>query len=637
MNADEFLERDPRHLSRRQFLRGSVDSPDVDTSGAVQSPRAAPGRGPDSVRVDGTWHDAEVPDTLDLAHRGALALNVLTRNVEPDNGYSVYQMFRFEKPAVPPRKVGPMHWNITGKNLRSLPWMRTMCGSVEALDTEYQMMQALSSAIDGGGFVRYTPEGGALGAISYPTVNALLLLAIDNWRARDGSAEWKERMSLLAGGLQRSAIQVEDRAYFPLECAIDEKGEWRVTRTASLLPYKPPAEPIYDQQGPEGSARFFHAAQIGGLIQHYRQSGDRQALELSTKLARSILKPSMWVDLTPEGIAGHEHGIWEGHVHGNIYALHMLASLAEATGDQAMMRLVKEGYHHAHRIGVAATGYFPGWTYPLPGSAWGKGRRPEIHNAKTEGCAVSDMLILAVKLSDLGMGDYWDDVDHIIRNQLAEQQYTSLDLMRAAAGGDASLDPMLSRFIGGFGSARPTYNMWIAGCCTANCTMGLYYAWHGITRFQDGIATVNLFLNRASTWMDVDSYLPYEGKVVLRNKGAHTAMVRVPAWLRGHRISARIGSRSVQPRQAGSFLMFEGLKAGDEVTLTFPVPQTTQEYTLSSVKYQLVFRGSTVVDVSPRVEDPKMYPIFKRDHMKANKAPMLNVKRFVPHRVLPLQ
>ena len=31
--------------------------------------------------------------------------------------------------------------------------------------------------------------------------------------------------------------------------------------------------------------------------------------------------------------------------------------------------------------------------------------------------------------------------------------------------------------------------------------------------------------------MDIESWLPYEGKVVLRNKQARAAMVRIPGWL----------------------------------------------------------------------------------------------------------
>jgi hypothetical protein len=64
-----------------------------------------------------------------------------------------------------------------------------------------------------------------------------------------------------------------------------------------------------------------------------------------------------------------------------------------------------------------------------------------------------------------------------------------------------------------------------AGCCTANCSDALYYVWESITRRRDGVATVNLLLNRASTWLDIDSYLPYEGKVVLRNKAAQSVLV----------------------------------------------------------------------------------------------------------------
>ena len=69
------------------------------------------------------------------------------------------------------------------------------------------------------------------------------------------------------------------------------------------------------------------------------------------------------------------------------------------------------------------------------------------------------------------------------------------------------------------------------GWCSANGSIGLYYAWESITRFRNGVATVNLFLNRASSWMDVNSYLPYEGKVDLHNKEAWMALVRIPNWV----------------------------------------------------------------------------------------------------------
>ena len=38
-----------------------------------------------------------------------------------------------------------------------------------------------------------------------------------------------------------------------------------------------------------------------------------------------------------------------------------------------------------------------------------------------EGCALGDLVALGVRLSDAGLGDYWDAVDAVVRNQLAAE------------------------------------------------------------------------------------------------------------------------------------------------------------------------------------------------------------------------
>jgi hypothetical protein len=250
------------------------------------------------------------------------------------------------------------------------------------------------------------------------------------------------------------------------------------------------------------------------------------------------------------------------------------------------------------------------------------------------------MELLAVKLSDAGLGDYWDDVDAIVRNQLATQQICDVSLMRRASGGTAANDAILKRFAGGFGNAAPNgvpHKLCdLAGCCTANGSEALYYAWHGITRFHDGVSTVNLFLNRASPWMDVDSYLPYEGKVVLHNKAAHTVLVRIPAWIATRAVKSFVNGKAVQPPFAGRYEVFQGLKPKDEIQLEFPVREETDRYTIDGKEYRITFRGSTVVDVDPRDRNATDYPMYARDEIKPNKAPMREVKRFVADRLIPL-
>ena len=594
----------------------------------------------EKMQPQGEWYEATVPDTLDLAKRAEFSVNVLTRNLEP-NTYSVQGV------GLPPKLVEGTDelvssrptWHITGKNLRALPWMRTMSGSEDNLEVEYNAMRTMVRAIHEDGQV-FGPADGDGVLTSNPKVNGAFLLAMANWYERDGDPAWKDRIRKVSEGLQRIAVLVEDRAFYPLECVYHPDGTWHTERPHQLLPYTPPDEPVSDQQGGEGAVKIQNVRQLLGLVKDHELTGSRRALEMSWKLARFILKPGMWPDTTAQGYPSYEHGIFEGHFHANIHTLYMMTSLAHLENDEWLKQFVREGYDHGRRNGVLRMGWFPAWTLPVaePDAPWVAGRRPQDHHNRTEGCGVADMLVLAVKLTDAGLGDYWDDADHIVRNQLAAQQFISLDLMRRAAGGSDRYDAVLSRFLGGFGSATPTYNRpSVHACCSANGSIGLYYAWHGITRFHDGIARVNLFLNRASSWMDVNSYLPYEGKVVLHNKQAHTAHVRVPSWVEVGQVRSFVNNREGKPGRSGRYLVFQNLKKNDQIRLEFPVPTKIDKYTIAGKQYTITLRGSTLVDIAPREEVPGTYPIFQRDSLKATKAPLKKVRRFAAKGVLPLQ
>jgi len=470
---------------------------------------------------------------------------------------------------------------------------------------------------------------------SYPLVNGVTGLALLNWYERDGNRQWLEYVQSICRGLSTIPIEVEDRAYYPPESSYKPDGTWHFsTRWGSqrYYPYEPPEEPEFDQQCMEGSVKFEQSQAYRLLAKHYASTGNKQSIEAARKIARFVLKPGLWEDTTSEGYPGHEHGIWAGHFHANITNLHALLDLAVIERDEWLKQFVREGYDQAVRSGVVRMGWFPGWTKPE------KFKRPAYSHTITESCGLADMVILAVELSDAGIGDYWDDVDSIVRNQLSEQQFIDLGSMRHLVGGDTSHDDTLKRAIGGFSGAAPTCNepsVW--GCCSANGAIGLYYAWHGITRFDNGVATVNLFLNRAAPWMDIDSYLPYQGKVVLHNKKAHTVLVRIPAWVKMEEVKASVDGEAVQPPKPGRYLVFGDLKDDADIVLEFPLLEQTDHYFVHDTQYTVTFRGSTVIDISPRNSEPGKVPLYRREHFKARKTPMHRVKRFVADKVLPLQ
>lgn len=228
-------------------------------------------------------------------------------------------------------------------------------------------------------------------------------------------------------------------------------------------------------------------------------------------------------------------------------------------------------------------------------------------------------LALAIRLTDAGLGDYWKDVDQYVRNHLVEAQLVSLELLKETSElgpadevktSQETADRTVERCVGIYcadASVTAIPNTTSIGCCTGNGTQALYYAW-------DGAVQVNLLLNRASSWIDIDSYLPYQGKAILKNKTTERISVRIPTWA---------DRQAVQPR-----------------TIEFPMVETTEKYcggpvtSRSRTAICFFFKCNTVVDVSPRQGKPA-YPIYLRDRFKQNSAPLKKATRFASNTVIP--
>src|SRR5712691_4357899 len=120
-------------------------------------------------------------------------------------------------------------------------------------------------------------------------------------------------------------------------------------------------------------------------------------------------------------------------------------------------------------------------------------------------------------------------------------------------------------------------------------------------------------MNRASPWVDVDSYIPYEGKVVLRMKAdKDLVLVRIPRWTDWDRVSCQLnGSRRTWQWSEvhRGYISLRGVKAGDKITVEFPMRQWTTSTELKSsakttTKCRVTLKGNTVTDISEKVPYP---------------------------------
>jgi hypothetical protein len=618
----------------------------------------------------GERYEAEVPDTLDLAERAQIALNGLGGTIDPDCHHTMF--FNVQYSCQPPfmRHHGSADVTCDPKFAESFPMMRVMCGSDLYADLEAAHRAELLSRLspDDGLYYNLAHPGRPWRATYNPAFDGgatdedlanlggcgRMLRTLVTWREREGDGSLEDSLRALVRGLARLAIYRDDYAYYP-NGGVGEPFNY--PRSGWLRTDEPQSE----VEGGEGTVVGYHGHQIQGLMRWVALSGDPEALDLAAKLTRFCVLPRFWGGVAdpegdtsglvghvaagrpdPPGLAGDEQGHWYTHFHARAIGLRGILEYARVVQDARLLEFVRRAYEFTLSMGIPRLG----WVNCYPG------RNPVV-----EGCALGDLVALGIRLSDAGVGDYWDDVDAVVRNHLVEQQLVRADLLEQISEASEARRPdqqpsypkqetsqdVIGRSLGNFAGVSTPADIcrpWVMQCCTGNGTQGLYYAWEGSVRGDGDTAQVNLLLNRASPWLDVDSDLPYEGKVSIRLKTARRLAVRIPSWVPRGPLRSEVNGTAREGTWIGNYLTFLDLRPGDRVVLQFPVPESTARYTVAAhipgqeATYTLTFRGSAVVEVSPRDTSPTTYPLYLRDHLRAGPAPRKRVGRFVAERMM---
>jgi hypothetical protein len=464
---------------------------------------------------------------------------------------------------------------------------------------------------------------------------------------------WPREMKRTAERMLELAIQKEEYAYYPnVGCGNDfsypRQSGWVHTD-----------EPATSQEGAEGATIFYLGQPIRGLIRWYQRSGDERFLELCRKFTHFITLPKYWgavVEQEPAFGATRAH-FW-GHFHGTLAGLRGILEYALVADDYRLKSFVRDGYEWAwHNLS------------PRLGIDIG-----------LEGCTTGDLVALGVQLSSAGIGDFWDQVDVLVRNSLAEAQVIDLDgIQRLSQGGPArplgalygapldyryanpvllpplpgqeTIDNVLERAIGGFAFnlARGRYQTpFEMHCCTANGNQGFYYAWDAVLSVAGDAVTVNLLFNRFSPWLDLLSYLPYEGKAVIRNKKARKLHIRIPGWVKQNGLRCSINGEYFEPSWSGRMINLYDVPLNAEIVIEFPLAIETVEVSIPSlnarqlkgvVKATYQFKGSTCIgqvgDEQVFNSDEHWVRLYQREGYRLDTAPMVEV----PYRVVerPIQ
>jgi hypothetical protein len=538
-----------------------------------------------------------VPKTLDLADMAALTLQTMTLNVDPAANYKFW--FIADWSVNPPHLRHESEFWATddfqgdiasqGKFLAPLVWNRLVSGSSFNMINHRHIIDQLFLDVN----KTLAMQGSGVRAYEGFIVNYL----------RDGNAMWKTFVLQAVQDWVQSLVESGDQG---------EEAYWGDS---------PPGKDI-DRQDPWREEVMLLA---------YKYLGYAPALAAARKHINYVRRSSGMFAENGSFDDTHDNG-----PHFHIHALHLQAflNMALAVQDQDLLDFVNRSYLWAQRrdIGsISLIGYFPELV------------RVEQNG---EGCSLADMVTLAIDLSKTGQFDYWDDADRWVRNHFAEAQLTTPTGNQLQAYAQrlpydpGSVEPtdyagpqVTARSIGGF-AGWPTPNDFrqeqqrgIQQCCTGNGSRAVFHVWDNIVTDEGGIFRVNLLLNRASPRADVYSYIPYVGKVEVKMKQATPDVrIRIPGWVSNSGLALAVNGTSRAFGWDGRYMKVGSVAAGDRITVTLMLSESTARESMYGTQYTFTKRGSTIVGVTPR---GTFAPLYDRASMRSSPAPMVSVKRFL--------
>jgi hypothetical protein len=536
---------------------------------------------PRDIRVKpfaGERYQAEVPDTLDLAHHADEALNCLTRMISPaETDYCIYHLAWGQfNPTI--FEIGHgSNQNQNAKWAESVVLMRAMTGSQWNTEGDQKLM---------GSLVRYTGKDGlfyvpvknrpwayidpVMQKAGKPHADTFAegrqLRTFATWYQHDHNPLWKQIADRKVRRLRELAVKKDDTLYFKL--ARGYSPWYRETGKGPVVALGDVGQVFPSMTGDGAANMVCWMPQAGATW--YRVTGNRDALELAGGLARYLYRDPEFFDRRTSRFGNYSTFF--------THCMNSLLSYALVAGDREMVSWVKKGcdqffeHHDPDRTGVTS------------------------HNLHA--CDFGDMLQVACMLSRTGHGDYWEDIDRWIRNglphrQLTQEQVEQRNKMPVTRLGDPKTTATLPSLAFWVKGDLPLNRKWPhlhqpddanercrgacggAGCCQGNLTRGLYLVWDSILESQDGRLRVNLLLNRASPWADVSSWVPYQGKAVIRMKRPHReVLVRIPQWTDRKQVACAVNGRQVKFTWAErGYARLGEVKAGDEVRVEFPMKE----------------------------------------------------------------
>lgn len=555
-----------------------------------REPKHRSGTIPPGLARTGGDRDAD----LWLQNAARLALGALLARLDLEQGARPFFWVDFR---AQPAQAQHSYWDyvdIAGRFMDALVLGRAMTGiddgrEAEALLREFVWAQQDPS--DGLFYIpaqggpadiemsKYLPDGAGMGMPRHVDMfcqRAPLLAGATLLASGDGSV--RPRLQRLIEGLMAISQREGEEVSFPTyRWAPTLKPQWYAGATA-----------------PERWLGYRYAL-LTGLARYVELTGEAQAADLALGLARFYMHRG---DVPPDGrfcANTHSGGVMPTTVG--------IARLGAWAGDRRML-------DWAHRVYAWVREQIPDFGFLPDGFGL-----PGFFGRTCETCALADLQHLAIVLTEAGVGDYWDDIERVARNQLLENQYRDPGRLRQALPGIS--ERVLAMVAGAFEAAAAPNSLltWDGseGCCIGGGLRALYLTWRASAGDVGGVTRVNMGFSRSTPGTEIVGHEPWAGLIEVRVRQLAAApreiMIRLPGHADMQDAQATLDGVPIDVPWRGRYAAFERVGPGQVAAIRYPLREESRGYTVGDTHYRGEWRGHTMLTIDP---SGGRYPIYCR-------------------------
>lgn len=329
-----------------------------------------------------------------------------------------------------------------------------------------------------------------------------------------------------------------------------------------------------------------HGRLIEALIWFYETTGEPEAIRFADRLARHHFERTVGEGgaIPPWAKADHTHSYFG--------VLRGLLLYGKITKQREYVDRVAAAYGIYVRKVVHESGYT---SHNMAAESFGETTSP------------GDAAQLALWLGQVGIGDYLDDVDRLVRARILPSQIRSTPPLKAPKDGKDVHRDLEKRMIGGYGGCHghPHAAKMAVTDVTAADVHTLVDIYRNIAQMEDGALQILCHLDYEDAKVKVTTERGSRGRLSVTPKVDAVVSIRIPSWIPRDSLT-RMDSRPLVI--TGGYAQIGRLPARSTVALDYALPtKTTRESGLGQ-SFELLWQGDEVKGVRPNSDFFPFYP-----------------------------